>query len=249
MQAQQKSGGFMTGIFDQKHLQGKSCLLIETKTFLWRIQASWVLEVEFEVQGVLVIKRLPPNEWSRSKNLVKEPKAHIFVRFLFLCWGLVSVQVLDWRWSSLLPSSFSSFLASSSGASAAAPPLVPPLGAAAAPPPPDPTFNSRSLTFLPSSAYWICWRADDDPYDGSDEWHPMCIPLQRALSILARHHPHLLLWSGFEACPPKLDDLVSLSLNPWSWRLTVRWTSASARIREAYETASSELDMIMAETK
>jgi hypothetical protein len=52
-------------------------------------------------------------------------------------------------------SSFSSFFSSSFGASAAAPPAAAAAGTApaAGAPPPEPTLDSRSFTFFPSSAF------------------------------------------------------------------------------------------------
>lgn len=60
---------------------------------------------------------------------------------------------ISYIWISVnIPSSFSSSFASSA-AGAAPPAAAPPAAGAAAAPPPDPTFKSRSLTSLPSSAF------------------------------------------------------------------------------------------------
>ena len=137
-----------------------------------------------------------------------------------------------------LPSSFSSFFSSSAGASAGAPPAAPPLGAAAAPPP-DPTFNSRSLTFFPSSAYELCqgrlryWRS------------------KRARHALANSVVHILSTSGTLAALMMVWSLSACCLSAWCaltpnpWGLTVGSRFSSARISAAYDTASSDWDMVI----
>jgi hypothetical protein len=66
--------------------------------------------------------------------------------------ALVSVLRLTVDWVNI-PSSFFSSSAGASAPPAAAPPAPPAAGAEAAPPP-EPTFRSRSLTSLPSRAYF-----------------------------------------------------------------------------------------------
>jgi hypothetical protein len=61
----------------------------------------------------------------------------------------------EFTMSSSDSSSFSSFFSSAFGASVAAPPVAAAAGAApaAGAPPPEPTLDSRSFTFFPSSAF------------------------------------------------------------------------------------------------
>ena len=91
---------------------------------------------------------------AKTLDLIEQTETHILVRFFLLC---------RWRISNCSPhpgifgmyNSPSSFFSSSFSAGASPPAAgaaPPPDGAAAAAPPPDPTFNSMSLTSLPSSA-------------------------------------------------------------------------------------------------
>ena len=89
------------------------------------------------------------------RHLVEQTEAHILVGLLLLCSGGTvrtswTFRPVTWWWIVDIPSSFSSAFVSA-GASVDTAPPAPADGAAAAPPP-DPTFNSISLTSLPSSA-------------------------------------------------------------------------------------------------
>ena len=116
-------------------------------------------------------------------------------------WKLVNrFPVLSVGRASNVPSSFSSFFSSAAPASPPAAAAPPAAGAAAAPPP-EPTFRSRSLTSLPSSAYRVPIAsesssllvigmrcavhtfANSDVHIGSTSWTPAA--LMRVLSLSA----------------------------------------------------------------
>ena len=111
---------------------------------------------------ITIQRRLVPAEHSsmnvfleREHNsthgpLVKETKAHIFIRFFFLY--SVHQRLNHTHDRRILPSSFFSSSLGASSAVPAPPPAAAPPAAGAAAPPPDPTFRRRSLTSLPSSA-------------------------------------------------------------------------------------------------
>ena len=110
------------------------------------------------------------------------------------CVSVCRPSILGWSRHKDLPSSFSSFFASSAGASpAAAAPPVAPEGAAAAAPPPDPTFNNMSLTFLPSSAYFIISVVPSPPTLGFAVDCENAVPLRRESSIWVLHRRVLQL--------------------------------------------------------
>lgn len=110
-----------------------------------------------------------------------------------------------------LPDSFSSSLVSSAAAPVPAPAAAPPAAGAAAAPPPEPTFSSRSLTSLPSSA-WRCLSAFFSPcpayFTGS-------IPLQTTLSRLARRPPHWRPLLGSEVYRPMRYCWQPLNAHNW----------------------------------
>lgn len=134
-------------------------------------------------------------------------------------------------------SSFSAFFSSSAGASGAAPPpLAAPAGAAAAPPP-DPTFSSISLTFFPSSACTTC--------QSLSSLHDMPNVRMEYVHLCKEGGPYrfdILDTGGFD----KSIEFVGLKLSqrlPTPQQLsapTVMSRSSSARMRAAYEAASSE---------
>lgn len=139
----------------------------------------------------------------------------------------------------ILPSSFSSSFGA--GASPAPPPVAaPPDGAAAAAPPPDPTFSSISLTFFPSSALSL----SVEPLQSKPGMAPYLCEESRPYWL------HIVELGGFDECLELVglyDDVSPLSYNfpsTISAGLTVTSISSSARIRAAYETASSEVDIV-----
>jgi hypothetical protein len=126
-----------------------------------------------------------------------------------------------------LPSSFSSSLASSAAASPPAPAAAPPAAGAAAALPPDPTFSSRSLTSLPSSAL-----SSGQPFPPYLSDFIGSIPLRIALSRSARPLSHWQPLLGSEVYRPSL--IVSgMPTSCHNWGLAVISTPSSARMRAA----------------
>ena len=129
-----------------------------------------------------------------------------------------------------LPDSFSSSLASSAAASAPAPvPAAPPAVVAAAAPPPEPTFSSRSLMSLPSSAWsFLSALLYPCPADFTGS-----IPLKTALSRSARRLPHRQPLSGSEVYRPKSMLVSDHRMLALVGGLAVISTPSSARMRAA----------------
>ena len=135
-------------------------------------------------------------------------------------------------------SSFSAFFSSSAGASGAAPPpLAVPAGAAAAPPP-DPTLSRISFTFLPSSAY--------AGRQSSSQSHALLSVLNAHLRKKSSPYWFDVFDVGTFDQSQEFVRLCTCQRRPEPKQkptLTVMPISSSARMRAAYEAASSELDI------